>query len=281
MGMAPPFNVLITGSTKGIGLALARGFLEAGDNVVICARNAEKVAEVVSQLSKEFLSSKVRGIKCDVSKPADVEGLAAYARRELGHIDMWINNAASNAYKSMTLLEFEGQEILDVVGTNTAGVLLCCREAIKMMRDQPNGGHVFNMDGAGADGGPTPRLAAYGATKRSLEQLTKSLQAELKILGINKVTVHNLSPGMVVTDLLMCGSNTKVAKFFINILAEPPETVANFLVPRVRQVPLANNGSSTYIRYLTNYKAYSQILARLFLGQRRNRYLEEDGYLPL
>lgn len=50
------------------------------------------------------------------------------------------------------------------------------------MREQSAGGHIFNMDGAGADGGATPRFAAYGATKRSLAQLSKSLQAILKIL---------------------------------------------------------------------------------------------------
>lgn len=73
------------------------------------------------------------------------------------------------------------------------------------MREQEAGGHIFNMDGAGADGSPTPRFAAYGATKRGLVQLSKSLQAELKMLGISNVGIHNLSPGMVTTDLLMSG----------------------------------------------------------------------------
>lgn len=78
-------------------------------------------------------------------------------------------------------------------------------QAIKLMREQEAGGHIFNMDGAGADGNPTPRFAAYGATKRGLVQLGKSLQAELKMLGIENVGIHNLSPGMVTTDLLMSG----------------------------------------------------------------------------
>ena len=49
-------------------------------------------------------------------------------------------------------------------------------QAIRVMRGQPSGGHIFNMDGAGADGGATPRFAAYGASKRGLAQLGKSLQ---------------------------------------------------------------------------------------------------------
>ena len=52
----------------------------------------------------------------------------------------------------------------------------CIGQAIRVMREQSAGGHIFNMDGAGADGGATPRFAAYGATKRSLAQLSKSLQ---------------------------------------------------------------------------------------------------------
>jgi hypothetical protein len=73
---------------------------------------------------------------------------------------------------------------------------------------------------AGADGSPTPRFAAYGATKRGLQQLGKSLAAELKLLGIKNVGVHNLSPGMVTTELLMSGADTPTAKFFINCLGE-------------------------------------------------------------
>lgn len=72
---------------------------------------------------------------------------------------------------------------------------------------QPRGGHIFNMDGAGADGSPTPRFAAYGATKRSLAQLGKSLVSELKTAKIQNVGIHNLSPGMVTTDLLMAGAS--------------------------------------------------------------------------
>ncbi|GJP46295.1 hypothetical protein CLOM_g5599 [Closterium sp. NIES-68] len=147
---------------------------------------------------------------------------------------------------------------------------------MRLMRDQPGGGHIFNMDGAGADGNATPRFAAYGATKRSLAQFTKSLQAELKMLKVPNVVVHNLSPGMVTTDLLMAGANTPQAKFFINALAEPAEEVAQFLVPRVREVPASGANTSTYIRFLTKPKAFSQIFQRALFGQRKNRYVQED-----
>ena len=171
-----------------------------------------------------------------------------------------------------------------MVQTNLLGILLCCKEAIRVMRQQEVAGHIFNMDGAGANGSATPRFAAYGATKRSLEQLGKSLRAELKFEGITNVGIHNLSPGMVTTELLMAGADNKISKFFINCLAEEPKTVAETLVPKIRAVPSsqANSilaktlGTGEYIRFLTNSRAYSQILRRLIVGERKNKFVPED-----
>ncbi|BBG96799.1 NYC1-like protein, partial [Prunus dulcis] len=215
--MVPPYNVLITG------YALAKEFLKAGDN----------------------------GTTCDVREGQDVKDLVSFAQKELKYIDIWINNAGSNAYSFKPLSEASDEDLIEVVTTNALGLMLCCREAIKMMLNQPRGGHIFNIDGAGSDGRPTPRFAAYGATKRSAVHLTKSLQAELQMQDVKNVAMHNLSPGMVTTDLLMSGATTKQAKFFINVLAEPPEVVAEYLVPNIRSVPANGSMKPTYIRFLT------------------------------
>ncbi|XP_048569091.1 chlorophyll(ide) b reductase NOL, chloroplastic-like isoform X3 [Triticum urartu] len=273
--MAPPYNVLITGSTKGIGYALARKFLKAGDNVVICSRSAERVESVASDLKKEFGEQHVwvptaellgpyifiQGTVCDVREGKDVKALVDFARDKLEYIDIWINNAGSNAYSYKPLVETSDEALI---------------EAINMMWNQPRGGHIFNIDGAGSDGRPTPRFAAYGATKRSVVHLTKSLQAELQMNEVNNVVVHNLSPGMVTTDLLMSGATTKQAKFFINILAETPDVVADYLVPNIREIPTKQSMKPTYIRFLTGLKAYSRIFSRIAFGARRNKYVAED-----
>ncbi|XP_062175121.1 chlorophyll(ide) b reductase NOL, chloroplastic isoform X2 [Alnus glutinosa] len=251
--MVPPYNVLITGSTK-----------------------AERVESAVRSLREEFGEQHVWGTKCDVRDGQDVKDLVAFAQRELKYIDIWINNAGSNAYSYKPLAETSDEDLIEVVTTNTLGLMICCREAIKMMLNQPRGGHIFNIDGAGSDGRPTPRFAAYGATKRSVVHLTKSLQAELQMQDVKNVLVHNLSPGMVTTDLLMSGANTKQAKFFINILAEPAEVVAEYLVPNIRSVPASGSTKPTYIRFLTGIKAYWQIFSRFAFSARRNRYLLED-----
>ncbi|XP_047938864.1 chlorophyll(ide) b reductase NOL, chloroplastic isoform X1 [Salvia hispanica] len=275
--MIPPYNVLITGSTKGIGYALAKEFLKSGDNVIICSRSEERVKSAIESLKVESGKQHVWGTKCDVRDGNDVKNLVAFSKEQLKYIDIWINNAGSNAYSYKPLMEASDQDLIEVVSTNTLGLMICCREAMNMMQKQPRGGHIFNIDGAGSDGRPTPRFAAYGATKRSVVHLTKSLQAELKMQDVKNVLVHNLSPGMVTTDLLMSGANTKQAKFFINVLAEPAEKqVAEYLVPNIRSIPTNGSGRPTYIRFLTGLKAYSQIFSRLAFGARRNRYFLED-----
>nr|KJB73296.1 hypothetical protein B456_011G226100 [Gossypium raimondii] len=278
--MVPPYNVLITGSSKGIGYALAKKFLIAGDNVIICSRSAERVESAVNNLREEYGEQRVWGTQCDVREAESVKNLVLFAQKNLGYIDIWINNAGSNAYSYKPLAEASDEDLIEVVSTNTLGLMICCREAIKMMLQQPRGGHIFNIDGAGSDGRPTPRFAAYGATKRSVVHLTKSLQAELQMQDVKNVVVHNLSPGMVTTDLLMSGATTKQAKFFINVLAEPAEVVrlrvADYLVPNIRSIPASGSWKPTYIRFLTGLKAYSQIFSRLAFGARRNRYVLED-----
>ncbi|XP_031125931.1 chlorophyll(ide) b reductase NOL, chloroplastic [Ipomoea triloba] len=274
--MVPPYNVLITGGSKGIGYALAKEFLKTGDNVLICSRSADRVDSALESLRNETGKQHVWGTKCDVRDSEDVKSLVAFAKQNLKYIDIWINNAGSNAYSYKPLVEASDEDLIEVVTTNTLGLMICCREAINMMLSQPRGGHVFNIDGAGSDGRPTPRFAAYGATKRSVVHLTKSLQAELEMQDVKTVLVHNLSPGMVTTDLLMSGANTKQAKFFINILAEPPDVVAEYLVPNIRSIPTSGSTKPTYIRFLTGLKAYSQIFSRIAFGARRNRYVLED-----
>ncbi|GAQ87774.1 Chlorophyll b reductase [Klebsormidium nitens] len=272
---SPPYNVVITGSSKGIGLALAKQFLAAGDRVCLCARDTSQLEAQCKEFEKEY-PGQTLAWATDVTKAAEVADLANFAKQAMGHVDVWINNAGTNAYTYKPLVENSDEDIEQIVATNTLGVMLCCRQAIKLMQKQGSRGHIFNMDGAGADGNPTPRFAAYGATKRGLAQFTKSLQAELKLLEISNVTVHNLSPGMVTTDLLMAGADRQQARFFINALAEPPDVVADFLVPRIRATVANADGKSKYIRFLTSPKAYSQILARLLFKSRKDRYVKES-----
>ncbi len=73
------------------------------------------------------------------------------------HIPTQNNNAGTNAYSFKSLLDSDDEYLSSIVETNVLGVMRCCKEAIGVMKEQPGGGHIFNMDGAGADGNATPR----------------------------------------------------------------------------------------------------------------------------
>jgi NADP-dependent 3-hydroxy acid dehydrogenase YdfG len=151
-------------------------------------------------------------------------------------------------------LEASADDLQAVTQTNLRGALLCTRAAICAMmsnpgRDERRRGHVFNMDGAGADGLATANYAAYGATKAGIASLMASLTAECDAAGLN-VGVHTLSPGMVLTELLLDGATERNKQVF-NVLCEHPETAAAYLVPRVRSV-VARQSSMEYIRVLTS-----------------------------
>ena len=251
------FGVVITGGSRGVGYAMAKEFLARGDKVVICGRDENQLDKAVNVLASKYGVENIFGIKTDISSYSDTEKLGLFAKEKLGNqIDFWINNAGSVAYKRKAILDLNPSDLAEVVNTNLLGTMYCCKVAIQIMKNQNKIGNIFVMDGAGVDGGPTNGYAAYGATKRAMPQLTSSLNKELKDLNIqNKISVHTLSPGMVLTDLLLSDSTPIIRKFF-NVLAEEPETVAKNLVPRIRTV----TGSGAYIRFLTNLDGILRIL---------------------
>ncbi|XP_008795044.2 probable chlorophyll(ide) b reductase NYC1, chloroplastic isoform X1 [Phoenix dactylifera] len=277
---AGPRNIVITGSTRGLGKALAREFLLSGDRVVVASRSPESVYKTVEELKenlKEGMSiarsrgrtnlshATVVGIACDVCKPEDVRKLANFAVDELGSVDIWINNAGTNK-GFRPLLQFTDEDIVQIVSTNLVGSILCTREAMRVMGSQEKGGHIFNLDGAGSGGSSTPLTAVYGSTKCGLRQLQSSLLNECKR---SKVGVHTASPGMVLTDLLLSGSTLRNKQMF-NIICELPETVARTLVPRMRVV----KGSGKAINYLTPPRI---LLALVTAWLRRGRWFDDQG----
>eukprot|EP00741_Cyanophora_paradoxa_P022948 tig00021531_g22168.t1 len=259
-------GAVVTGSTKGIGLALARELLRNGVDVVITGRSQERVDAVVAMLQAEAgARGRAYGLAGDVSRYEDVERLAAFAKEKLGTLTYWINNAGANGYQLSPLTEFPPERIRDVVEANTLGLLYGCRAALRVMKDQGSG-HVFNMVGAGTAGNPTPTYATYGATKRSIPQLTKSLVKESKGTGVG---IHNLQPGMVLTDLLLSGT-TPLQRRFFNVLAETPANVASDLVPKI----LAVSGTGGDVSFLT----VPRILFRFStFWARRGRFFDDEG----
>ena len=116
-------NIVITGSTKGIGLALAKEFLRYGDNVVISSRNQELVEQRVNELKEKFPKNEIYGTKCDVTIVEDIEELASFAKENLKIIDFWINNAGTNGGEFKELTEVSDNTLKTVLTTNLLGTL--------------------------------------------------------------------------------------------------------------------------------------------------------------
>ncbi|GAB0489110.1 hypothetical protein MMPV_000326 [Pyropia vietnamensis] len=313
-----PLNVVITGGTSGVGLALARAFLAAGDRVVLCARTADRVEAVVAALHREAAAAdiaaasaaapagaagdgaeasppsspprRVWGTAADVADPAAVDALVAYATGVLPRLDVWINNAGTIGGTRAPLTTLAADEVVACVATNLTGSLLSCRAAaVAMGAQSPPGGLIYLMEGAGSAGGATAGYAAYGATKRALPQLAASLAKEFAAGGAvgavgepptAGVRVALLSPGMVLTPLLLRGSTVSFRRFF-NILAEEPATVADTLVPRVRSAALQGaglgRGRAPAVRFLSGAAAVAQLVWGGLLGVRRGRYFDAKG----
>ena len=292
-------NVVITGASQGIGKAMAREFLLAGDRVVITSRREGTATAVAHQLLQEtgVDPGSILGVACDVSDPQSVSRLSRAATAYFSNtnadttqgcwIDAWINNAGCSG-SFVALQDQEPAVTAQVVRTNIVGTLLCTRQAFQSMRvgggddgecDENSAaqrrGHVFNFEGAGSNGMATFNYAAYGTTKAMISQLTLgALRQEASALGIG---LHTVQPGMVLTELLLSGASIENKRAF-NVLCEQPETVAAFLVARIRSV-IAREEEFAKIEYLTPWRALMRLLKAPF--NIKGRFFDFQSGAPL
>jgi len=256
-------NVVITGSTKGIGYGMAKEFLRRGHDVVICSRGQSAVDTAVAALRQEFAGRKIVGQPCDVGNYIQVQALWDAAIQGLGSVDIWINNAGRDGIQKL-LHELPVEDYTLTVQTNLTGLLHCNRVAINGMLKQGSG-KIFNMEGFGSDGSTMPRYAVYGGTKYALRYITKVLVKECKDTCVQ---MCYLSPGMVVTDMLIAPDAPKDPEWprkrrIYNILADTVETVTPWLVDGV----LAANKNGAAVRWLTPRK----VIGRFLLSRVRKR----------
>lgn len=184
--------VVITGSTRGIGRAIAQACGREGARVVVCGRTDETIASTVNDLAAVHVP--VCGLEADVASADDLEHLRDFALDTYGHIDCWVNNAGiSLGYRPLD--EIPPHDLRRIVDINVTGTVLGCRAILPYFRE--HGGVLLNMSGRGYRGEATPYTALYAATKTAVTSLTRSLAAENRT---RPVSVHALVPGMVETD---------------------------------------------------------------------------------
>ncbi|MDP7297268.1 MAG: SDR family oxidoreductase, partial [Gammaproteobacteria bacterium] len=131
-------NIVITGSTKGIGYGMAREFLKRGHNIMISSRRTEAVAIAVTDLGNEFPDCSVLGQPCDVAEFDQVEALWDAAERGFGQVDIWINNAGRDGMK-VPFFALPQEDYMHTVQTNIVGLLHCNRVVIPKLYQQGGG----------------------------------------------------------------------------------------------------------------------------------------------
>jgi NAD(P)-dependent dehydrogenase (short-subunit alcohol dehydrogenase family) len=194
-------TILITGSSRGIGYAIAEACAKEGAKVVISSRNAKAVEDALQKLHAG--GYKAIGFPADVCKEEDLQTLKNFAINNFGRIDVWISNAGqSGGY--LRLHDMTAEEIGMVVNTNLTGTLLAARIIIPYFIEQ-KGGILINLAGRGSAGKATPFMTPYAATKSAIASLTRSLAQEYKDFPIS---IHALMPGMVDTDLIRQARST-------------------------------------------------------------------------
>lgn len=255
-------NIVITGSTKGIGFGLAREYLKRGHDVVVASRGSAAVEKAVDALRAEFPGRRVVGKVCDVASYAQVQALWDAAVAGLGRVDVWVNNAGRDGVKAPFFL-IPPDDYAQTIATNVVGLMNCNRVAIPGMYKQ-GGGMIWNMEGFGSNGAVRPGIAPYGTSKYALVYFTKALVMELKKTPVN---VGYLSPGIVVTDMLVPPPERRNDKGWqqsrkiLNILADTVETVTPFLVEGM----LENHGRhGAAVRWLTPGKIRRRFLMNVF-----------------
>ena len=262
--------IVITGSTRGIGLGMAEEFLKRGHQVVISGRRQTDVDQVVRDLSNMYPGERILGKACDVTEYAQVQALWDASTARFGRVDIWINNAGQ-AHTITKLWDLPTELIDSIVTVNLIGQMYGVKVAVNEMLAQ-GGGAIYLMEGQGSNGRVIKGLGLYGTTKRATNFLFNALVEELK--G-TPVIAGSLSPGMVVTDLLTVQKDVDPEswernKRIFNILAEKVETV----VPKLAEEILENDTHGKRIRLLGTLKVLWRFLTAPF--SKRDLFAEED-----
>ena len=179
-------RALVTGASSGIGLEIARQLKVRGAQVTICARHADRVKRAAEEIG-------VFGVAADVASEKDVIDLVAAAEREMGGLNVLVNNAGFGTFAPLASLELKEME--RIFATNVFGAMLVAREAAKIFTRQSSG-NIINIASTAAHRGFAGGTA-YVASKFALTGMTECWRAELRK---SNVRVMQINPSEVVTN---------------------------------------------------------------------------------
>jgi NAD(P)-dependent dehydrogenase (short-subunit alcohol dehydrogenase family) len=251
-------NVVITGSSKGVGFGLAREFTARGNNVMLAGSNQASVDAALEKMPPG--NGKVTARVCDVSQAAQVQALWDAAVETYSTVDIWINNAGL-ARTVWTIVDTPDDQIERMISSNLLGTTLGSKVALRGMLAQGHG-KLFNMLGGGSDGEYFPGMGVYGSTKRGMDYLTRALVTENKD---SPVVIAKIRPGMIITEgvlreIAANPENFEKSRSTMNVLCDTVETVSPWLVDQI----LACEKSGSKIAWLSGGKIGKRMLMSRF-----------------
>lgn len=210
---------LVTGASQGLGKIIAEAFVREGAHVAICARDGKMINAVKTDLERIAASGqKILAQACDVTSKSEVSEFFSALDRELGPIDVLVNNAGVYGPKGPSE-EVDLDEWMQAIEINLLGTFLPARQAITRMKPRKRG-KIINLSGGGATN-PLPRISAYAAAKAAVVRLTETLAEELRDFGIQ---VNAVAPGALNTrlldEVLQAGPDIVGAEFYQKALKQ-------------------------------------------------------------
>lgn len=200
---------LVTGSSRGIGRAIALRLSSDGAKVVVnYAGSADKANEVVASI--EANGGQAIAVQADVGKIADIHRLFDQTIEHFGQVDILVNNAGTTFYKAIAQVTEE--EFDKIFAINVKGTFFACQQAAQRMAD---GGRIINFSTT-VTALMLPTYGAYAATKGAVEQITRVLAKEI---GGRGITVNVISPGPTDTELFKADKTEEQINRFVQMAA--------------------------------------------------------------